>query len=218
MKVGTALTISIGNDEAERKIYRTKLMDITDDRWIIDYPLSANPEQTRPIRKNAEITIDYIDKGNVYTFKTVVVDIIEGANLVFVIPKPQKEDITKIQRREFVRIETDEDVAVYSANDTFEPFTTVTQDISGGGACIILPKNVELKVKDLLQLFIVLRSPYSDYQYIEVPAEVVRTGTRNEVRTASLKFLFNDDQLQQKIIKHCFELQRQMLQQNMMLT
>lgn len=217
MKVGTSLTISIGQGE-DMNIYRCKLIDLKDDNWIIDYPLSSNPENVIALYRNTKISVDFIDKGNVFTFESVVKDIQHKPIHSFVIPAPKEEQLNKIQRREFVRIDTDTDVAVYSEDHSFSPFVTVTQDISGGGAAIIVPKNINLDDNSPLKLYLVLRSPYSQYEYIEMPAEVVRTMTRNEVKTASLRFLIDDRNKQQKIIKYCFEIQRQAIQQNMLLT
>ena len=39
----------------------------------------------------------------------------------------------KIQRSQFVRIETAVDVAIHPMNREFEPFTAMTEDISAGG-------------------------------------------------------------------------------------
>src|SRR5690625_3747459 len=99
MKVGTPLAITIkqNHSEANEKIYRCKLIDIKEDHFIIDYPLSSNPDNPMPIRLNAKVTIDYIDKASVYSFDTVVSEIIEQPLRAIVIPKPNKDDIRKIQ-------------------------------------------------------------------------------------------------------------------------
>lgn len=214
MDVGTSLTITLHNryKNDEPITYRTKVIDRNEKKVTIDYPVSRDDYIDLPIRTNHMIGIEYITKGSVYKFNTKVLRIIDSPITSFVIEMPDSDQITKIQRREYVRINIDVDVAVHSPSHTFHPFTTVTRDISGGGAALILPDKVKLRDDEIVELYLVLKSQYSPINYIKTKAEIIRTTVHNDVRSASLRFQFNDERERQKVIKYCFEIQRQKLQ------
>lgn len=214
MEVGTSLSISIQNrlKQDETITYRSKVIDRTDEEIIIDYPVDESKYIQLPITTNSTIEIEYIAKGSVFKFTTSVLRLIEEPITAFVIEIPKEEAITKIQRREYVRINTDVNVAVHSRNDTFRPFITVTRDISGGGAAIIVPDDIHVPDGEILEAYLVLKSKYSDFEYIKSTAEAIRTMVYNGVRSTSLKFHFDDEKERQKVIKFCFEIQREKLQ------
>ena len=58
---------------------------------------------------------------------------------------PGDEYVMKIQRRQYVRVETAVDIAIHPYNGEFVPFTAVTDDISAGGALVHKTKNDSLK-------------------------------------------------------------------------
>lgn len=218
MKVGTSLIITILNqsDEKNTQRYRSKILDRTDKKLIIGNPVDQNEYVDLPITTGTLVQIEYIDHGNVYTFTAEVKRLIQSPIWSFVIDIPEKEEITKIQRREYVRIDTDVNVAVYGIDRSFPPFITVTQDISGGGTAIIVPKGIDLKEGEKVMLYLVLKSKYSDYVYIKTKAEVIRSTTVNEIRITSLKFHFENENDRQAVIKYCFEIQRERLKENIL--
>lgn len=218
MKVGTSLNIKVIDqaevDDEKLPRYRSKIIDRTDNEIMIDYPVSTDEYIDLPIQKDSEVKIEYIDQGNVYSFTAKVKRIIKSPLMSFVLDIPNKDEIVKIQRREYVRINTDVNVAVHGLDRSFTPFITVTQDISGGGTAIIVPQDVSLEDGEMLLLFLVLKSKYSDYVYKKVKAEVIRSTTVNDVRLTSLRFHFEHENNRQAIIKYCFEIQRERLKEN----
>jgi len=213
VKVGTQLSITLKQqiNLAETITYRSKIIDRTEKELMIDYPVDIGQYVNLPILPEQTINIEYLKKGNVFTFNAKVKRINRSPILSFVIDIPEQGTIQKIQRREYVRINTDVNIAVHSLHQSFEPFSTVTQDISGGGAAIITPHHLTLNQGELVLLYIVLKSSYSDFEYIKTKAEIIRTMTLNEVRSTSVKFDFFDERDRQKIIKFCFEIQREKL-------
>lgn len=208
--------VTLHHDMNEETMYRCKVIDIDQDKLIIDYPIEVGSNSLSRIQPNSKLTVDYIDKGTVYKFHTTVSELIQKPLMAFTILKPNEDSIQKIQRREYVRIETNTDLAVHSGEKMFSPFITVTQDISGGGASIILPEKITLKDSSVVDLYVVLKSKYSDFDYLQTSAEIVRTTVENGVRSASIKFLFDDERDRQRVIKYCFEIQRQNLKQHIL--
>src|SRR5699024_11081227 len=112
------------------------------------------------------------------------------------------------------RVNTAVDVAVHCPEDTFAPFTTVTRDISGGGACVIIPhqlKNINIKKDQELNLYFVLRFSQTDYAYIESTAKTVRVVKDSEPAFFSVSFLDNPLKNEQTLVRFCFQIQREEL-------
>lgn len=218
VEVGTSVTIALGQHSKEggQISYRSKIIDRNESELIIDYPVNIDDYLQLPIRTNQVVDIEYITKGSVYKFPAKIIRIIESPIESFVINVPNEADITKIQRREYVRINVDVNVAVHSINDSFTPFITVTQDISGGGLAIITPDNITLSEGEKVDLYLVLKSKYSDFVYLRVEGEIIRTTVYNGVRSTSLRFHFDDERDRQKIIKYCFEIQREKLKRQIL--
>ncbi|WP_408006547.1 PilZ domain-containing protein [Pseudalkalibacillus sp. A8] len=63
---------------------------------------------------------------------------------------PGSTNLEKIQRREFVRVETAIDVSIHPTERQFQPFACITSDVSAGGCAVIMPERYQLKVGILL--------------------------------------------------------------------
>lgn len=213
MDIGTSLMITLANNlnTDGPKTYRSKVIDLNETEMMIDYPMNKEEYIGLPIQVNHIVEIEYIAQGSVMKFPANVKRIVESPLLAFVIDRPTSNIITKIQRREYVRINIDVDVAIHSISETFAPFTTVTRDISGGGMAVVTPGQISLINNEVVDVYFVLKSRYSDIQYIKTEAEIIRTTFLNELQHTSLRFNFDDERKRQTVIKYCFEIQREKL-------
>ncbi|MUK87253.1 pilus assembly protein PilZ [Ornithinibacillus sp. L9] len=213
MKIGTILRLEENNKEK----FRCKIIEKNERHLIIDYPINIKSKKTRVFKKDTILTASYVDEDNaVYRFKTVV----KGKHKLNVpalsLQIPGQDEIERIQRREYVRIDTAVDLAVHSKNNTFAPFTTVSSDISGGGLSFIIPRGVNLEETETVTLLIVLHMNSGEYQYIGVEGEIVRViNNPNAANIASLKYTSITKPSQQHIIRYCFEVQREQRQKEL---
>src|SRR5699024_7499482 len=205
------ITLAHNLNEEGPKTYRSKVIDLNEAEMTIDYPMNKEEYIGLPIQVNHTVEIEYIAQGSVLKFPANVKRIVESPLMAFVIDKQTSDIITKIKRREYVRINIDSDVAIHSISKTFAPFTTVTRDISGGGMAIVTPSHLSLTNHEIVNLYFVLKSEYSKIQYIKTEAEIIRTTFLNEVQHTSLRFDFDDERKRQTVIKYCFEIQREKL-------
>lgn len=207
MEIGTPLSLKRFNlDTKDLEDYRSKVIDIDDEYFYIDFPVHEQTKRTSVFSIHEYIIVQYTKNNVVFEFRGKVLDKVSKNVPALKLKLPAKEDLKRIQRRQYVRVETDVDVAVHCPNDSFPPFTTVTRDISGGGASLyVLDQSLEINQK--LKLYFVLNSK-DGYEYIETEAQIVRFQTENEVKTASVKFLIDDENKRQKIIQYCFEIER----------
>ena len=68
-------------------------------------------------------------------------------------------------------------------------------------------KNQSLEVNQKILIYIVLNTN-NGYEYIETEAKVVRFQSDDEVNIVSVKFLIDDENIRQKIIQYCFDIER----------
>jgi c-di-GMP-binding flagellar brake protein YcgR len=218
MKIGTVLHIELNNPKTKKNDkYRCKVIEINEHSLIIDYPINEITNKTAFLPKGRYFSVSYIgDDEAVYQFTSNITAKIRLNVPALAIEKPNKENIQRIQRREFVRIEATVDVAIHSIDQTFSPFVTVTSDISGGGLSIIAPHNHKLIIGDIVDTWITFLMHENRYQYINVRTEVVFIKTlKNSIELVSLKFIELDKLSQQGIIRFCFEKQREARQKEL---
>nr|WP_279588073.1 PilZ domain-containing protein [Thalassobacillus devorans] len=120
---------------------------------------------------------------------------------------PDENKFKRIQRRKFVRIETAVDVAIKSRGE--HSFTSITTDISGGGAAIVLPYRHGCAPGTLVEMLFVFHMKAGDIHYIDAKAEIVRVFKSKGMERESASVEFHDitDGSRQTIIQFCFERQ-----------
>ncbi|WP_036688174.1 flagellar brake protein [Paucisalibacillus globulus] len=219
MKIGDFLTIetySIEYDSVEK--YRSKIIDKNKNYIYIDYPVHLKTKRTTAaIRIGTKMAAEYLGEDqSVYRFKTEVMDKKNGKIPTLALMLPNDEQIERIQRRQYVRIETAVDVAIHSNENKLTTFATVTFDLSGGGLSVVVPKGFRLVDGEMLTIYLVLPMHSGEYHYLHLPGEVVRFIERESgANIASIKFIEQNDQDVQVIIRYCFEKQREARQKEL---
>ncbi|HLQ97270.1 MAG TPA: flagellar brake domain-containing protein [Candidatus Dormibacteraeota bacterium] len=211
MEIGNKLNLFIKDFESEKMIeYRCTIIGIDHDCLLIDYPIHKETQRTGFFPNGTVLLATYIDQDkNLYQFRTKIQKRITLTIPGLAIDIPKKEEIKQIQRREYVRIMTAVDIAIHPIDDSFSPFTTVTNDISGGGMSIIIPHKIKLKEKQTVIFTMVLHLK-SKIKYVHLQGEIIRIYQQNkEFRTASIRFISITDKIRQLIIQFVFEKQRE---------
>lgn len=208
MKIGGSIEVRISGYEP----FRSKIIDIREKHIFISFPKELRIDD---INKEQKCSVSYVENELPHHFETIIAGAVKGEVPALGLVRPEKEDINRIQRREFVRIQTDVDIAIYFHNSNIEPIVTVTQDISGGGLRVVLPHELPVESGQVVDLYFVLKSSEREYEYVYSKAEIIRTHVNNGVHSASLKFLMENDQDRQKIISFCFDIQREKRKQGL---
>lgn len=204
MKIGRNITLTIKDE-----YFKSRIIDINDKYIFLDIPVNINTRKTEFLQADTKLVAKYIgDDGACYSFSTEIINRKLTQIPKLVVGLPQR--IERIQRREFVRINTAVDIALHSQTHTFSPFTTVTSDISGGGLSLILPPKRRLPVEELIDVYIILHMEKGDIYYICTESKVLRTEVgKDQLITASVKFKNITPQEQQLIVQFCLEKQRE---------
>ena len=206
IKIGTMLILEPTYTERVEK-FRCKVVEQKDGVIYIDYPINTITKKTAFLIDGAQFRVTFNDENKQsFAFNTEVLGRRKGNIPMIMLSCPPDDDIIKIQRREFVRVQTPVDVAV-EYNNSFTQL--VAEDISAGGVLLILTKPVNFQIGDAVRLTIVLPYNNNEIRYVQTDALVVTTFERNNRTLASLQFTDTDDIDKQYIVRFCFERQLQ---------
>ncbi|WP_175615079.1 flagellar brake protein [Piscibacillus halophilus] len=209
-KIGMKLTIeTFKNGEVESR-FQCRIVDITQNYLCIDYPIDESTGRTSLLLDGSEFTISFVgEDGNVYQFSSEVKGRKKLKIPVLLILIPVKNEIQKIQRREYVRVDVSLDVAIHPQSDQ-QPLITRTVDISGGGLAVVDDGTARgYKPGDVMDITVVLPFASNHYSYFMAKAELIRfiDGWDQNPAKITYQFINMNDKQRDKIIKYCFEKQ-----------
>jgi len=206
LKVGMTLIIETGFTETTER-YKCKVVEIEDgsDHFMIDYPIQINTGKTAFFLEGSQLHVNFSESTNAaFAFKTEVAGRIRKNIPMIKLSYPGDHQLIKIQRREYVRVETPVDVSVNFHGDVTQ---FIAEDISAGGLAIQLNRTVHFREHDQLMLLIVLPFANGDMKYVKTEATVIRIWEKSDRSIASLQYDVLDDTDRQYIVRFCFERQ-----------
>ncbi|MBS2969433.1 flagellar brake domain-containing protein [Metabacillus sp. KIGAM252] len=207
LEIGNVITLEPLDQSGD--VYKCKIVSMDEGTISIDYPLNESTGKTAFIVNGTLLSCLFVASDqNPYKFDTAVMGRRKENIPVILLKKPENRDVLKIQRRQYVRIDSDVNVAVHSPAEAFEPFVTVTSDLSAGGAGIIIPKHAALNEKEQLIVWMALPLQDGTINYVKVESESVRIlEDHSGIRKATIKFMNMNETAQQKIVRYCFDQQ-----------
>jgi c-di-GMP-binding flagellar brake protein YcgR len=204
-------TIFINVDSAEEgketTIFKSRITDIEEEFLLIEIPMEESSGKLKRLYNGDELSVYYITESGVkHYFNTYVLGFKEDVIRMVRIRKPELEDISTIQRRTFLRVNANLEIAVKKQDDI--RFLTHTEDISGGGLSFSSDTKYNLKVGELLSCWVLIHYKNDSIEHIPLKAKIVRISNVEKNRTIiMLKFSEIYDSERQKLIRYCFERQ-----------
>jgi len=205
IKIGTQLELEPTYTERAEK-FLCKVVEQKENIIYIDYPINVATKKTAFLIDGSEFraTFRTEDKQSSFAFSTEVIGRKADNIPMIMLHCPKEEDFIKIQRREYVRVETPVDVAVQFKDYKYQ---LVTTDISAGGLAVILKGSITFQDGDEVRLTIVLPFANGDVKYVTTDATVVRISEKDDKKIATIQLTDTDDVDQQHIVRFCFERQ-----------
>lgn len=210
LSVGATLTIDKDFTETGDK-YKSKVVDFGEGYVMIDYPAHIETGRTAFFMDGTQLLISFVENKMSYAFRAEVTGRMNKGIPMLKLTYPGDDQLMKIQRREFVRVETAIDVAV-NFDGLFQQY--VAEDISAGGIALNLGQDDSIVDGESVLLTIALPFVNDDIKYIKTEAKAVRIWEKDDRRIASMQFAKIDTTARQNIIRFCFE--RQLLARNEM--
>ncbi|MBB5323431.1 c-di-GMP-binding flagellar brake protein YcgR [Anoxybacillus tepidamans] len=213
IKIGDTLILESRN-EKEVHEYKSKVVEIFPDLIHIDYPVNKKTGKTVYLINGMQFKASFVGKDEcLYLFDTEVKGKVRDPIPMIVLSYPGDDQLVRIQRRQYVRVEANVDIAIHPLHGEFLPFATMTTDISAGGAAIVLPERAATILPGtVVEAWLVLHMKSGDYHYIKVPAKIVRIfqAEGSHVYKASLQFLTMEPKERVLLIRYSFERQLEM--------
>ncbi|HJV32100.1 MAG TPA: flagellar brake domain-containing protein, partial [Bacillales bacterium] len=207
--IGDIITLELKNSEQKEK-YKCRLVDRNENEFYIDYPLSMDTNRTVFLLDGTQLNATFVgqDGTSVYLFETEIKGRIKKNIPMLVMSYPGDESLIKIQRRQYVRIETAVDIAIHPLDFEFQPFTAITDDVSAGGVSFLIPTDSALKQGMNVQIWLVLVVQNGEYHYLKLQGKIARILDFNETRNkVSLQFHDITSQERQLLLRFCFDRQ-----------
>ncbi|ANE47986.1 glycosyl transferase [Paenibacillus swuensis] len=197
---------SVDEDEA-RQEYKTRVSDLQEHHISIEVPIHEGTGRLKKLYVGDELSIVFITDGGIkHYFNSYVLGFREDTIRQVIIKKPELESITQIQRRTFLRITAQLEIAVRLSEQV--RFVALTDDVGGGGISFICDPQWPLKFGDRLQCWLLVPYKSNTAEHANFISEVVRIKTLETGRQlVMLKFIEIAEMDRQRIIRYCFERQ-----------
>ncbi|NGZ74229.1 flagellar brake protein [Saccharibacillus alkalitolerans] len=184
--------------------HRSRISEIEDNSLLVELPLRAG--RMSRLRLGEELSVYHMTEDGVkYYFTSHVLGYHDDAIPLMRISKPLPEDISKVQRRHYLRVPAQVEIAVQSPDFHF---TAVTSDLSGGGLSFTASDNHPLRMNEQVDGWILLAYKSGSVDHVPFGGEVMRVKEPGTGRnTVSVQFNEIADTERQKVIRYCFERQ-----------
>lgn len=209
LKIGSLIHLEL---EHRGKVERCKcrIVEQTHNQVYIDYPINLETNRTVFLVDGTQVKVSFVsqDQNSVYLFDSQVLGRLKENIPMLILDYPGDDRLVKIQRRQYVRVEANTDVAIHPLADEFKPFTTVTEDISAGGAAVRIRHQIHLAPMQPVIVWLILPLQSGEYRYLKVAATVVRTvHLADESTRVSLQFQDLTPQDVQTLLRFSFDRQ-----------
>jgi len=208
-KVNQMLFYQIASSDAEEaKIeYKSRIADIQNDCYHIEYPLNENTGRLKRLFLGDELSAFFLTEDGVkHYFDSHVLGFVEDAVRLVKIRIPEPDQITKVQRRNFLRVPAELEIAVKLEKHI--RFVCRTDDVGGGGISFICDGKIGAKPGQELDCWLLVPYKNGTNEHVSFTGEIVRIVEMETGRKQLMvKFTSITDYERQKIIRYCFERQ-----------
>ncbi|KZE77210.1 glycosyl transferase [Paenibacillus elgii] len=208
-KVNQTLFIQINSiDEEEAKQeYKSRIADVSDAYISMEVPMNDKSGKLKRLYPGDELSVYFITEGGVKNyFISSVLGFSDDMIRLVLIKKPDPESITKVQRRNFLRVPAILEIAVKFSEQL--QFVSLTDDVGGGGISFLCEGYVPVESGHTVECWLLVPFKNGQIEHVPFKSEIVRV---KELETGKkqvmMRFSEITDRDRQKIIRYCFERQ-----------
>ncbi|PYI54963.1 flagellar brake protein [Paenibacillus flagellatus] len=197
---------SIDPDEAQQE-YKSRIADVNANYISMEVPIHVGTGRLKRLYAGDQINAYFMTEGGVKNyFNTVVLGFKEEVIRLVLIKPPEPDHITKVQRRNFLRVPAELEIAVKATEQIM--FTAITDDVGGGGVSFLCESRVPIKTHDVLSCWLLVPYRNGAIEHANFKGEIVRIKTlENGKLIVMVQFTEIADVERQRIIRYCFERQ-----------
>lgn len=190
--------------KSQEQSWKSIVAEFGEDEILIGFPMDRNISGL--LQNGTPIEVSYISDGNRYIFSSEIIGREIENIIISKIKKPKENEISKIQLREFFRVDANLQVIL-------KGIESKTINISAGGLLCSYDSSLPLKHREVVSgTIFVPNTKNGEINSIPFQCEVIRVDLVKELERnqVALKFIKLDQQDQKRILQYCFEKQRQM--------
>jgi c-di-GMP-binding flagellar brake protein YcgR len=196
------------SDEEEAAIeYKSRIADEQEDALLIEIPISEKTGQFKRLFLGDELSVFFVSEDGIKNyFDTHVFGFKEDGVKLIKIVKPEPDRITKVQRRSFLRVPAELEIAVKMSNQV--RFVCKTDDVGGGGISLVCDGKWPLTYEQTLECWLLVPFRNGTIEHAFFKGEIVRVvELKSGLKQAMIKYVSIYDSERQKVIRYCFEKQ-----------
>ncbi len=195
------------HEAAQAVTLRSRVADLDASHIYIEVPLDEKSRRYYRCQQGEALQLYFFTaEGVKHLFQTEVTGFRKDGVPLVAVRKPEPEEITKDQRRSFLRVEANLELAV-SLNDKLK-FVAVTEDVGGGGVSFTCERRLPIVPNTALDCWLLLSYKGGSIAHAAFEGEVVRVmPVEPDKHLVMVRFKEILDSDQQKIIRYCFERQ-----------
>lgn len=199
--------IASSDDEEAAIEYKSRIADEQEDALLIEVPISEKTGGYKRLFLGDELSVFFAAGDGVKNyFDSHVIGFKEDGIKLIKIQKPKPENITKVQRRSFIRVPAVLEIAVKMSNNV--RFVCETDDVGGGGISFICDGKWPLMPEQVLEFWLLIPYKNGSIDHAFFQGEIVRVvELKSGMKQVMIKYASINDSERQKVIKYCFEKQ-----------
>ena len=207
IKVGMPLKL----EHAEGEItYRCKVVDCTEHKLIIDYPLNEKTKKTAFLMKGTKLNAMFIGEDkSVYGFSTEVKNRAIKDIPIIELDYPGDKYLEAVQRRNFFRVPVTLTVVMQKDGEKEGSLQSFTKDLSVGGVCIHLFERSDFKVNEEVKIGLLLKYEEKEVT-LELQGKLVRIEQPINEKHGQLSVEFLSASIKAKQLLMRYTLKRQL--------
>ena len=195
------------DEEESQQEYKSRIADVNDAFIAMEIPISVKTGKLKRLIVGDQISAYFVSEGGVKNFfHSEVLGFREEVIRLVLIKLPEPESITRVQRRNYLRVPAELEIAVKLQNRL--QIVGMTDDVSGGGLSFICDGHFPLKAKESISCWLLLTYKLGTIDHMPFVAEVVRVKPLESGKQLVMcSFLEIQEHERQKVIRYCFERQ-----------
>lgn len=207
-KINQTMYIQTVSESATEPVtLRSRIADEDNQSIYIEIPIDEKSRKLYRSQVGEAFQIYFFTpEGVKHLFQSSVTGFRKDIIPLVAIRKPELGEITKDQRRSFLRVESNLELAV-NISDKIR-FVAITEDVGGGGVSFTCEKKWPIEQNAVLACWLLLSYKGGTVAHARFEGEVVRVlPVDPEKHLIMMRFQDIADSDQQKIIRYCFERQ-----------
>ncbi|MEK8127427.1 flagellar brake domain-containing protein [Paenibacillus filicis] len=208
-KVNQILHIQVNSidEEEARQEYKSRIADISDGHISMEIPINEASGRLKRLYPGDELSIYFLTDGGVKNyFSSSVLGFNDDVIRLVQIRKPEPASITKVQRRNFLRVPAELDIAI-RLSDNYQ-FVAMTDDVGGGGISLLCEGFIPVRNGLTVGSWLLLPFKNGTIEHVPFKSEIVRVKPLETGRQqVMLRFVEIAESDRQKVIRYCFERQ-----------